>query len=125
MDYNHPNRQPDKSKSVLDVKFMAESMGIVYTDSVNLLQKTYFFDDLEHTLKTDMADAGIPDHYIQIKPPFENKGVDNTNYEPVYAAVLAEEEAMKLDVVKNGSTFKVKGGKRLSYKKRKTRRLKR
>jgi len=124
MDYNHPNRQADKSKSALDVIFMANNLGIGYTDLSNLLQRTYFFDDLEHTLKTDMAAAGVPDHYIQIKPPFENKAPDNTNYEPVYVAVLAEEENLSKETTLRGTTFKTTGGKR-SYKKRKTRRSRR
>jgi hypothetical protein len=126
MDYTHSRRNPDKSKSYADIKFMVDSLGIRYTDDTELLSRTYFFDDLAHILKDQMTAAGLPDHYIQITPPFENKADDVTNYEPVKMAIDAEERAMYSAVTLDGKTYRVsrKGGRR-SYKKRKTRRVRR
>jgi hypothetical protein len=126
MDYTHSRRQADKSKSILDVRFMADSLDIRYTDNNELLSRTYFFDDLEHTLRADMTAAGVPDHYIQITPPYQNNAEDVTNYEPVRAAITAEEGVMRGELTVDGMTYRVsrRGGKR-SYKKRKTRRSRR
>jgi hypothetical protein len=124
MDYTHSRRHPNKTKSYADIKFMADVIGIRYNDDNELLRRTYFFDDLIHDLNGEMIAAGLPDHYIQITPPFENKAPDSTNYEPVKAAINTEEQAMNSEMVKTNKTFRIKGGKR-SYKKRKTRRLRR
>jgi hypothetical protein len=126
MDYTNSHRHANKTKSYADIKFMVDSLGIRYTDDNELLRRTYFFDDLEHVLKGEMTAAGLPDHYIQITPPFENKAEDVTNYEPVRAAITAEEEVMRGELTVAGKTYRVsrKGGKR-SYKKRKTRRSRR
>jgi len=126
MDYTNSHRHANKTKSYADIKFMADGLGIRYADDNELLRRIYFFDDLEHDLKGEMTAAGLPDHYIQITPPFENKGADVTNYEPVKMAIDAEERAMHSAVTLDGMTYRVsrKGGKR-SYKKRKTRRFRR
>ena len=124
MDYTHSRRHANKTKSYADIKFMADVLGIRYNDDNELLRRTYFFDDLEHDIKGEMTAAGLPDHYIQITPPFEHKAEDVTNYEPVKMAIEADERAMQDAVTLSGKTYRVKGGKR-SYKKRKTRRFRR
>ena len=124
MDYTHSRRHANKTKSIADIKFMADVIGIRYNDDNELLRRTYFFDDLVHDLKGEMIAAGLPDHYIQITPPFEHKAEDVTNYEPVKVAIDTEEQAMQGAVTLSGKTYRVKGGKR-AHKKGKTRRLRR
>jgi len=107
MDYRHSARNKLKNKSVADVKFMVDKLSIPYIDDTDILNRTFFFDDLEHDLKGDMEANGVPEHYIRITPPFKTDIDDKTDYKPVRDALSKEEKNLK-------------GGKRSCYKKRRT-----
>ena len=124
MDYVHSHRNPRKTKSLADIKYMADKIGLTYNNDLDLLNRTFFFDDRDHVIKEEMEENGIPHHYIKITPPYEpdlnSFFTDNTNYKPVY-------DAIKEGIYKslhNTSNNNLSGGKikkkSSSYKKRKT-----
>jgi len=94
MDYVHSHRNPRKTKSFADIKYMADKIGITYNNNLDLLNRIFFFDDRDHVIKTEMEENGIQNHYIKITPPYQpdldSFFTDNTNYKPVYDAIEKE-----------------------------------
>lgn len=105
MDYNNPSRNGDRlTKSLNNIKFMIDKAGIEGTD---LLSRIYFFDDLDHVIKGELAADGFGNQYIKITPPLEFKKKDLTDYRPIHAAI-------------RNLMRRTAGGKRSRYKKRRT-----
>ena len=108
MDYNNSTRNGDRlTKSLNNIKVMVDKAGIEYITDKDLLTRIYFFDDLDHVIKDELAADGLGNQYIKITPPLEFKKKDLTDYNPIYAAIrnLMRRKA---------------GGKRSCYKKRRT-----
>jgi len=75
----HPWRQASSNppKSLDDVKFMMEALEVTYADDSDLARRTFFFDDnTGHVLAQELRDRGYPDHYIAMKGPDSEKGVN-------------------------------------------------
>lgn len=135
MDYVHSHRNPRKTKSLADIKYMADKIGLTYNNDLDLLNRTFFFDDRDHVIKTEMEEHGIPHHYIKITPPYEpdlnDYFKDDTNYKSVYDAIkegiykslhnISNDNLSGGNIKKKSSRYKKRRTlKRLRYKKRKT-----
>lgn len=78
-----------KAKCLQDVINMLNQLGLP-TDSDSLSSRVFFFDDLDHVIRTEIPE----ENYIQITPPFikeddTNHKTDKTNYKPVLSALAA------------------------------------
>ena len=107
MTRNHPFRYKEM-KRINDVKDMCMITGVKYDSIEDIMSRTYFFDDQEHILKQQMEswfDGKYADHYIHIKPGFTGRKnvIDETDFNPIESALN-----------------NLSGGKRSTYKKRKT-----
>ncbi len=76
MDANHPARthmpeypmiQNGKQKSLADVEFMLLRCNKTIR---NLVHRVLFFDDQEHVLSQQLRNAGRPEHFVHVNPPF-------------------------------------------------------
>lgn len=76
MDANHPMRthipefaniRNGKQKSLADVEYMLKK---VQKTTKNLIHRLLFFDDQEHLLSLQLKNAGKPEHFVHVDPPF-------------------------------------------------------
>jgi hypothetical protein len=75
----HPSREVSSNppKSLEDVKFMLEPLDVRYTDDADLARRTFFFDDnVSHVLAAELADQGYADHFIVMRGPDSEGGVN-------------------------------------------------